>query len=198
LDEVISFRLGYRGGQTEFGIEPDLTTIGKFIGGGFPVGAIAGKEKFMEVFDPRGKGPIVWHGGTFNANPVTMTAGLAGMELLTKESFERLSELGQLARERIREVFRIAEVPWQVTGMGSLFRIHPSNRPLKNYRSYYQDLEEKKRIEWLMVYLLNHGIMMFRVGVGVLSTVTTEKEIEQLAETILSGLREMKHQGLAE
>jgi glutamate-1-semialdehyde 2,1-aminomutase len=198
LDEVISFRLGYCGGQTEFGIEPDLTTIGKFIGGGFPVGAIAGKEKFMEVFDPRGKGPIVWHGGTFNANPVTMTAGLAAMELLTKESFERLSKLGHLARERIGEVFRIAEVPWQVTGRGSLFRIHPSNRELKNYRSYYQGLEEKKRIEWLMVYLLNHGIMMFRVGVGVLSTVTTEEEIEQLAEAVLSGLREMKHQGLAE
>jgi glutamate-1-semialdehyde 2,1-aminomutase len=196
VDEVISFRLDYRGAQSLFGIDPDLTTLGKFIGGGFPVGAIAGKEEVMKVFDPRGKGPEVWHGGTFNANPVTMTAGLASMELLTEESFQKLGRLGEAARERVREVFRIADVPWQVSGMGSLFRIHPSNRELRDYRSYYQDADEKRKIEWLMVYLLNHGILMNRVGVGALSTATEKNEIEQFSDAMLSGLREMKKQGL--
>ncbi len=196
LDEVISFRLDHRGGQTVFGIDPDLTTLGKFIGGGLPVGAIAGKDEFMAVFDPRGEGPAVWHGGTFNANPMSMIAGLASMKLLTHESFVRLGTLGEHARERIREVFRIAGIPWQVSGIGSLFRIHPSERELKDYRSYYQSGEEKGQIEWLMVYLLNHGILMNRMGIGALSTVTREEEIEQLAEMLLAGLRAMKKDGI--
>src|SRR5215468_9840628 len=78
FDEVISFRVGYHGAQGAFGVVPDMTTLGKIIGGGFPVGAIAGRADAMAVFDPtRGGPPAAPHGGTFNANPVTMAAGLA-------------------------------------------------------------------------------------------------------------------------
>ncbi|WP_311974442.1 aspartate aminotransferase family protein [Bradyrhizobium glycinis] len=84
FDEVISFRLGYQGAQGLWGIDPDLTTLGKIIGGGFPVGAIAGKREVMAVFDPRHGKPALPHGGTFSANPVTMRAGLAAMELLAR------------------------------------------------------------------------------------------------------------------
>ena len=77
FDEVISFRVGYHGAQGAFGVTPDMTTLGKIIGGGFPVGAVAGSAEVMTVFDPtRGGPPAAPHGGTFNANPVTMAAGL--------------------------------------------------------------------------------------------------------------------------
>ena len=75
FDEVITFRLGYRGAQGIWDIDPDLTTLGKIIGGGFPVGAIGGRKDVMAVFDPRPGKPALPHGGTFSANPVTMRAG---------------------------------------------------------------------------------------------------------------------------
>ena len=90
-DEVVSFRLSYRGGCAEFGIKPDLVTLAKIIGGGFPVGAIGGTDEVMDVFDhTRAGGEWLLHAGTFNANPVTMTAGLATMNQLTPPVFERL------------------------------------------------------------------------------------------------------------
>ena len=80
FDEVITFRVGYRGAQGLWNIEPDLTSLGKIIGGGFPVGAVCGGKEFMAVFDPRPGKPALPHGGTFSANPVTMRAGIAAME----------------------------------------------------------------------------------------------------------------------
>ena len=98
FDEVVRFRLGYAGAQGLMDIEPDLTTIAKIIGGGFPISAVAGKEAVMAVFDPRNGKLLAPHGGTFNAIPISMVAGTAAMELLTPEAFERLNELGDYAR----------------------------------------------------------------------------------------------------
>ena len=100
FDEVISFRVGYRGAQGAFGVRPDLTTFGKIIGGGFPVGAVGGRADVMAVFDPRGGKPAVPHGGTFNANPVTMAAGLAAMRLMDEAAYARLDEMGETLAER--------------------------------------------------------------------------------------------------
>ena len=95
FDEVIAFRLGHSGAQGLWGISPDLTALGKIIGGGFPVGAVGGRAEVMAVFDPTGGKPALPHGGTFTANPVTMRAGLAAMKALTPESFARLDRLAQ-------------------------------------------------------------------------------------------------------
>src|SRR4030095_1135482 len=77
FDEVISFRVASGGAQERFGIQPDLTTLGKIIGGGLAVGAFGGRAEVMNFYDPReGRGRIN-HGGTFNANPLTMAGGLA-------------------------------------------------------------------------------------------------------------------------
>lgn len=196
FDEVLNFRLGYRGAQSEFGIEPDLTALGKIIGGGFPVGAITGRKEVMAVFDPR-NGHAVWHGGTFNGNPVTMVAGLACMELMTPEAFHRLNALGELARRKIREAFAAAGVPGQVTGRGSLFRIHCTDRVLSDYRSFYPSQAERERLEWLMRYLLNNGILMTRMGTAALSTVLTEADVGLFADTLLAGLLAMKREDIA-
>lgn len=193
-DEVLTFRLGHGGAQARFGYAPDLTALGKIIGGGMPVGAVGGRKDIMAVFDPR-PGFSVWHGGTFNGNPTTMVAGLATMELLTREKFELLENLGERARMRVREAFASAGAAGQVTGAGSLLRIHCTNRPFNNYRHFFPSPAEAQKLEWLMVYLLNHGFLMTRMGTAALSTVMTEADIDLFGETLSEGLWSMQRSG---
>ena len=104
FDEVVTYRLAYGGWQNRVGIEPDLTTLGKLIGGGLPIGAVAGKADAMAVFDQTHGKPAYPHSGTFNANPLTMAAGIAAMKLLTPEAIDRLNALGEKARSALRSV----------------------------------------------------------------------------------------------
>src|SRR5580658_8693964 len=119
-DEVLNFRLGYHGAFHSHGIAPDLTTFGKIIGGGFPVGGVGGSRRAMSVFDHTGA-LKVHHGGTFNANPVTIVAGFETMRRMTPEAFERLNHLGEYVRDRLRRLFRDTHRPAQVCGAGSMF-----------------------------------------------------------------------------
>ena len=192
FDEVISFRVGYHGAQGAFDVRPDMTTLGKIIGGGFPVGAVAGRADVMAVFDPTGGHPKAPHGGTFNANPVTMAAGLAGMRLLTPEAYARFDDLGAKLRSSLDACFTQAGVPGAVTGMGSLFRIHTSDRELVDYRSTRTTPEEAERLRRLVLGLMEHGVLLSVTGLGCLSTPMGESELETLVETfaaVLAGER---------
>jgi glutamate-1-semialdehyde 2,1-aminomutase len=120
IDEVITFRLAPGGLHSLYGIEGDLVTLGKLVGGGFPVGAVGGRRAFMDVFDPRGS-DAVEQGGTFSANPVTMRAGLAAMRALGNADIQRIDALGDVLREGLRAR------GWSVTGRGSLLQIGSSN-----------------------------------------------------------------------
>src|SRR5205807_6538650 len=168
-DEIISFRLGYGGAQPELGFQADLTTLGKIIGGGFPVGAVGGSAEVMAVFDPSSGRPRAPHGGTFNANPVTMVAGRAGMELLTREEVERLSRLGDRVRRGLNEVFQRHNFPAQASGRASLFRIVPKAGPLTDYRSAKANAEESARGDELHLRLLGAGYLLGH-GLGCIST----------------------------
>ena len=189
FDEVISFRVGYRGAQGALGVMPDMTTLGKIIGGGFPVGAVAGRADVMSVFDPtRGGPPAAPHGGTFNANPVTMAAGLAAMRLLTPEAYARLDDLGAKLRASLDDCFKQAGVPGRVTGLGSLFRLHPVDRELGDYRSTRATPAEAERLVRLVRRLMEHGVLMSITGLGCLSTPMGDAELEGLVETFASVL----------
>jgi glutamate-1-semialdehyde 2,1-aminomutase len=190
LDEVITFRVGYHGAQGLLGIRADLTTLGKIIGGGFPVGAVAGRADVMAVFDPRGGRPAVPHGGTFNANPVTMAAGLAAMTLLDREAFQRLDDYGAKLRVSMNDCFTRAGVPGRVTGLGSLFRIHPMNREAFDYRTAYPEDAEASRLAGIARYLLDHGVLISTTGLGCLSTVMADAEIEWFMEVFAAALRD--------
>jgi glutamate-1-semialdehyde 2,1-aminomutase len=117
LDEVITFRIAYGGVQSLYGLRPDLTVLGKVIGGGFPIGAIGGRGDVMGRFDPRVPGHLSY-GGTFAANPVSMRAGLEALKLLTETEIERINRYG----DRLRR--ELVQRGWRVTGRGSLLRIH--------------------------------------------------------------------------
>ena len=157
FDEVITFRLGYRGAQGFWNIDPDLTTLGKIIGGGFPVGAVGGKREFMAVFDPSSGKPALPHGGTFSANPVTMRAGIAAMELLDDAAFARLDTIGEAVRGGIDDAFRRHGVPGRTVGLGSLLKIHFADRPVRDYRSAYLTEQEAQRQAIFNRGLLNRG-----------------------------------------
>jgi len=119
FDEIISFRLGRGGAQERYGVVPDMTALGKVVGGGLPVGAFGGREDVMSVTDPLGDLRVTL-AGTFNANPVTAAAGVAALELLTPEAYDGLDRLGDQLRSGLRRSVAAAGLPLEVGGAASL------------------------------------------------------------------------------
>ena len=122
FDEVISLRLGMGGAQGRYGVIPDMTALGKLIGGGLPVGAFGGRADIMAVTDPLGDMKVAL-AGTFNANPMTAAAGVAGLRLLTPEVYEWIDHLGGLLREGLAGAVGEFGLPLQVEGGGSLLSV---------------------------------------------------------------------------
>jgi len=191
FDEVITFRLGFRGAQGLWKIDPDLTALGKIIGGGFPVGAIGGRRDVMAVFDPRAGKPALPHGGTFSANPVTMRAGLAAMELLDDAAFARLDAIGTAVRAGIDRAFRRHGVPGRTVGLGSLLKIHFADREIRDYRSAYLTDEEARRQTVFNRALLNRGVLAAGYGLMALSTPMTDADIDAIVEAVSGALAEV-------
>ncbi len=133
FDEVISFRLDYHGAQARYGVRPDLTVLGKIIGGGLPVGAFGGREEIMALYDPRHPSGLA-HGGTFNANALTVAAGVAGLALLTAPEIDRLNAEGDELRARLQALFDASPVPARVSGVGSLLQVHFTGGDVADYR----------------------------------------------------------------
>jgi glutamate-1-semialdehyde 2,1-aminomutase len=190
FDEVISLRVGYEGAQGVVGVMPDLTTMGKIIGGGFPVGALGGSAEVMSVFDPSQGYPKAPHGGTFNANPITMVAGLAAMRKLTPDAFARLNALGAQVREGIAEAMDGARIEGQVTGMGSLFQIHLHSTPVRNYRDSYPSKDAAAKLSQIHRSLMARGIFTAPGITGSLSTPMGEAEINACVDAFAASLRD--------
>ena len=190
FDEVVSLRTAYGGAQSVLGVKPDMTTMAKIIGGGFAVGAFGGSAEVMSVFDPSEGAPRAPHGGTFNANPVTMVAGLVAMRKLTHEQFERFDRLGAMLREGLSEAMDGARVRGQVTGMGSLAQIHLHDRPLSDYRSSLPTAEEAERARTIFRGLLARGIFTAPTLTGCLSTPMDEPEINAFVDAFSASLRD--------
>lgn len=184
FDEVISLRLGYAGAQGLWGVAPDLTALGKIIGGGFPIGAIGGRADVMAVFDPtRGK-PALPHGGTFTANPVAMRAGLAAMRALTPERFAHLDAIGSLVREGVAKSLVRHGLSGQCVGLGSLFKLHFTSLSITDYRSVYPGAAERKKLDLFHKGLLGRGVLSASYGLFALSTPMTEDDARQILSAI--------------
>lgn len=137
FDEVFSFRLGRAGAQGAFGVTPDLSTFGKIIGGGYPIGAFGGRADVMDVFNHlRDGGPVVQHSGTFFANPISMAAGHAALILLDDATFDHLAQLGDALRDGLRALIQELGIAGQVMGQGSLVAFMPHAAPYKDYRAF--------------------------------------------------------------
>jgi len=182
VDEVITgFRLAPGGVQQYFGVRPDITVLGKILGGGFPVGALCGPAEIMERLDhtkyPR---PYCsFHGGTFTANPITMTAGLTTLKALEDgHLINELNRLGDKVRSQIREIFEAKGVDVQVTGAGSLFSVYFTREEVKDANTAFR-ADKRKLIEYHWRLLLN-GIFFLPAHYGALCTAHGKADIEKL------------------
>jgi glutamate-1-semialdehyde 2,1-aminomutase len=170
FDEVVSFRIAWGGAQEHFGVTPDLTVLGKLIGGGFPLGALGGRADIMALFDPSNGPPTVPHPGSYNANPMSLVAGATTLELLTRDAIDALNRRGDGFRARLGEFFDQTDTRVRITGLGSLFAIHPTAQPELRHR--------------IFLGLYNQGVLVDPRGVGTLSTVIGEQEITRFIEAL--------------
>ena len=167
LDEVMTSRLSFGGRQSQLGIRPDLTTLGKYFGGGLSFGAFGGRADLMARYDPR-RTQAWQHAGTFNNNVLTMAAGLAGLKhVLTAERLDALNRRGDALRTRLNKMLEAQGVPLQLTGLGSLMQLHPLAGPL---RSADDLVAADDRVKALMFFeLLGRSVYMARRGFIALS-----------------------------
>ena len=199
FDEVWCLRFGYNGYQGGIGITPDMTTMGKIIGGGQPIGALGGKDEFMSVFTLENGVPKIKHSGTFTANPMSLAAGCVAMELLTPDSFDELDARGDQLREGLAAIKHDFGLPGQVLGAGSVSTLLMSDVPIHNYRSLAMVMASGL-IEKLVIVekaLLQHGVMTLRGGfVG--STPMTSDDIDFTINGYRAALKavEEQHPGL--
>lgn len=187
LDEVITFRTEYGGLQSRYDVTPDLTAMGKMIGGGFPIGAVAGRGDVLDVMNPRREGKLLFpHSGTFSANPISITAGLAAMEKFDSAAVADLNALAKRAIHGINQAIRDTGVTACVTGAGSMFRVHMKAQPPQNYREAYLNADEKRNLTLLLDHLFSAGCMLINTASATLSTPMTESEIDSLLAAIRS------------
>ncbi len=193
FDEVVTFRVNYGGAQENYAVSPDITALGKLIGGGFPVGAIAGRSDVLKVLDPRESNLLFPHSGTFSANPITMTAGFIAMELYDKDAVLKLNALTSKAINQIEEVIKLIDVPVSITGAGSMLRFHLTPTPPTTYREAYQSKEANSVINELLDFLyFNENILMINTFACMFSTVLSQKEVDKLAEGLLRAFKTLK------
>lgn len=133
FDEVMTgFRVGYNCAQGHFGVTPDLTCLGKVIGGGLPVGAFGGKREIMEKIAPTG---TIYQAGTLSGNPLAMTAGYETLRALTPESYEDINRKVDLLSEGYKQAAKDYDIPLQVNRAGSMFGVFFSEQPVVDYET---------------------------------------------------------------
>ena len=133
FDEVITgFRIAEGGAQEYFGVTPDLVTFGKILGGGFPIGALAGKKELMKMIAPSG---TVYQAGTFNGNPISITAGLAMLKQLNSDFYTESNKKGTILRTGIQNILDDNDLNFKVTGLSSMFQLYFTDKEVYDYNS---------------------------------------------------------------
>jgi glutamate-1-semialdehyde 2,1-aminomutase len=179
---MTGFRLAPGGAQERFNISPDLTCLGKIIGGGLPVGAFGGRADIMDMFDPR-RPDALPHAGTFNNNVLTMNAGLAGLtEVYTPDAARALNARGDALRERLNALCRSADAPVQFTGIGSMFAVHTTRAPIHSPSDAAKS--DAKLKELFFFDMLAQGIWMARRGMMTLCLPIADAECDKYAAAV--------------
>jgi glutamate-1-semialdehyde 2,1-aminomutase len=182
LDEVMTSRLSPGGLQAVHGVTPDLTTLGKYIGGGMSFGAFGGRGEIIDMFDPR-RPDALPHAGTFNNNVLTMTAGLAGLtQVYTPDAAVALNARGDALRERLNALCQSAAAPMQFTGIGSMLAVHMTGSPIHSPADAAKG--DQKLKELFFFDMLAHGIWLARRGMMALCLPIGDAECDKLAGAV--------------
>jgi glutamate-1-semialdehyde 2,1-aminomutase len=182
FDEVMTSRLAPGGLQEVHGILPDLTTLGKYVGGGMSFGAFGGRVDLMERFDPR-RSDAFQHAGTFNNNVLTMNAGLVGLtEIYTPERARALNTFGNRLRERLNAMAQRHGLAIQFTGLGSMLAVHMTEKPIRSQ----EDAERGNAALRDLFYfdLVARGIWFAKRGMFALSIALDENDCDKLADAV--------------
>lgn len=191
FDEVMTSRLGPRGAQGIHGIHPDLTTLGKWIGGGMSFGAFGGRAELMELFDPR-RADAIAHAGTFQNNVVTMAAGIVALrDVYTAEAALELTARGEGLRDRLNDIAAEIGVRVSASGVGSLINLHPVPGPIRSIADL-SGADERLR-ELLFLDLLEAGYYIAPRGFIALSLAIGDAEIDGFTEAYGAILDDRRH-----
>lgn len=191
FDEVITLRLAPGGAQAYYNVQPDLTIMGKIIGGGFPIGAVGGRRDVLALFEPRGGhdmydprsgGPLLYQGGTFTGNPMTLVAGSTTLQHITSLVYTHINNLGETLRSQLTQLFQELHAPVTVTGAGSLFNIHYTDSVIHDFRT--TRTADSVRQQELFLGLLNEGIIIAPRGMGCISSPMTDVHINQFVASV--------------
>ncbi len=191
FDEVMTgFRIAYGGAQAYYGITPDLTCLGKVIGGGLPVGAYGGRKEIMSMISPEGP---VYQAGTLSGNPIAMTAGITTLKLLAKPGvYEKLEQRGKLLEEGLLEAARRAGVKTRFYRAGTMFCGYFTDTDIVDFKTAKTaDTESFARF---FTAMLARGIYLApsQFESGFLSLSHSEKDIEQTIRAAYESFREIR------
>ena len=186
IDEVITLRLATGGAQQLFDVRPDITMMGKIIGGGLPVGAIGGSESIMSCLDPRNRGAL-WHSGTFNGNPLTCAAGVVSVRELTQERIDTMDRLGDRLARELKQAAMAVELPFSVRRIGSLMNVFFLNDPPPPTIAR----DDAKLIAEFHLAALNHGLFLAPRGMIALSTVMTDELMNEIIQRASQALQDV-------
>ncbi|WP_407357132.1 glutamate-1-semialdehyde 2,1-aminomutase [Methanolobus sp. WCC5] len=187
FDEVITgFRLAMGGAQEYFGVTPDMTTLGKIVGGGMPIGVFGGKKEIIEMIAPSGS---VYQAGTFSGSPASVAAGLAVLDVLEKEEVHKnLNATGDMMRARLSEIVTDLGLDYNVVGIASMFKIFFGDKP----RNYQEVLRcDKEGYLKFFFKMLDSGIFLppSQFETNFISTAHTDDDIEKTLLAYEANLR---------
>lgn len=189
FDEIFSFRVHSGGCQSLYGITPDLTTVGKVVGGGLPIGVFGGKTEVMNIFCHENTEKPLYHSGTFNGYETVMQAGLAAMENYDEAAIAKVNSLGDRFQEGLLRVIRTHGLNIQSNQIGSYLNLHFVNEPAVT-AEVVQKSEEKLHA-LLHLSLLNKGVFNIPRGLFILSCAMTAEQIDFLVDRIDDSLKEL-------
>lgn len=192
FDEVITLRLSDGGAQKNIGVTPDLTCMGKIIGGGLPVGGVGGRTELMQLFSPDQRQPVM-HASTFSGNALTMAAGRAAMEAYTAAEAERINGLAEQLREGFNQAFSQAGLKAQAYGTGSLTNLHFTAADLHDSRDAFSGMVAAGLLNNLVhLTMLRNGVNSATRLMYCTSTAMTEKDIDYAVTAMHESLAELR------
>lgn len=188
FDEMVTIAMEYGGAQAYYGIKPDMTTTGKMVGGGMPIGVLGGRADIMRLMEPDDNGvPPVMHSGTWNGHPICMQAGVSALKRMTPEKHKYLQYIGDYMRDSVRKVAADMNVPFTVTGVSHMSGFHFNPGPVRTRADTMRD--DNARMKRWSLSLLSQGYLTLGVRTN-LNTEITEGHIDGFADAVAVAFEE--------
>jgi len=192
FDEIITFRVHEQGIPGIYGVTPDITAVGKVIGGGLPIGAFGARNEIMQLFELSHPNPVI-HSGTFSGNPLSMVAGLSSLEIYRQKDIDILDALGERMQHGLQKAMTEVGIGGQVKGMGSMLAVFFSEGPWENARDFSKGLmSSAELLRFFHLEMLNRGIFFLHRGMFALSTPMTEVVVEKTITIFRETLEKLK------